>query len=152
MLTSRVLFFVTVALVSALVPAFAAGEPPVAEAGLGLIAYVGDTVVLDGSASFDPEEDPIVYAWTLLGGPPTELEDGESAQPRFVVAEPGTLRFSLVVSDDTSASAPDLVEVVVPHERIDGVEAACAATSAAPGLGLLATALVLALRRRAPRR
>ncbi len=147
MLTSRVLFFVTVLLASALHPAFAAGEPPVAEAGLGLIAYVGDTVILDGSASFDPEGDPIVYTWALVGGPPTELQQGDTAQPRFLVTEAGTLRFSLVVNDGTSDSVADPVEVVVPHERIEGVETGCVTGGGAPGLGLAAVALVFALRR-----
>lgn len=151
MLSTRVLFFVTVALasclLSAVAPAYAAGDPPVAEAGLGLIAYVGDTVILDGSASFDPEGDPIVYTWALVGGPPTELQSGDTAQPRFQVTEPGTLRFSLVVNDDTSASEPDTVAVVVPYEQIEGVEAACSTAAGAPGLGLVALALAFAHRR-----
>lgn len=151
MLTSRVLFFVTVVLVSAFAPAFAGGEPPVAEAGLGLIAYVGDTVILDGSASSDPEGDAIVYTWASVGGPPTELQAGDTAQPRFAVTEPGTLRFSLVVNDGTSDSVADTVEVVVPHEQIDGVEASCATAAAPPALGLIVAALALA-RRRARRR
>ncbi|MDP2309157.1 MAG: hypothetical protein Q8P18_24250 [Pseudomonadota bacterium] len=145
------LFFVTVALVAALSPAFAAGEPPVAEAGLGLIAYVGDTVILDGSASFDPEGDPLVYTWAPVGGPPTELQSGDTAQPRFLVKEPGTLRFSLVVSDGTSASGADAVEVVVPHQQIDGVEASCASAVGAPWLGLVAAGLALARRARTRR-
>ncbi|MFN7143440.1 MAG: PKD domain-containing protein [Myxococcota bacterium] len=141
MLTSRVLFFVSVVLPSSVSPALAAGETPVAEAGLGLIAYVDDTVILDGSGSYDPEGDALTYAWTQVGGPPVQLQDAETAQPRFEIGTAGTLRFELVVSDDLSASAPDLVEVVVPYERIEGVETSCAVV---PGLSAAAAALSLA--------
>lgn len=152
MLTSFVLFFVTVLLVSALSPAHAAGEPPIAEAGLGLIAYVGDTVILDGSASSDPEADAVTYTWSQVGGPPTQLQQGDTAQPRFLVEAPGTLRYSLVVSDGTSDSVADVVEVVVPHEQIDGVEAACSTGAASPAPALFVAGLALALRRRSRRR
>lgn len=142
------LFFVTVPLLSALSPALAAGEAPTAEAGIGLIAYIGDTVILDGSASSDPEGDALTYTWTQVGGPPVELAKATSPKPQFEVRSAGTLRFELVVADDVSVSAPDLVEVVVPFEVIDGVEAGCAAV---PGVGTVTAiglaALVLAGRR-----
>lgn len=149
MLTSRVLFFVSVVLPSTVSPAFAAGEAPVAEAGLGLIAYVDDTVILDGSGSYDPEGDALTYAWTQVGGPPVQLQDGETAKPRFPIVSPGTLRFELVVSDDLSASAPDVVEVVVPYERIEGVETSCAVVpGASAAAALLALAALTGRRRR----
>ena len=151
MLTSGVLFFVSVALVSSLFPAHAAGEPPVSEAGLGLIALVDDTVILDGSGSSDPEGDPITYVWTQVGGPPTELDGADTAQPRFTVESSGTFRFSLVVSDDTSASAADEVEVVVPYEVIQGVETGCSTVSSTAGLSAAALAFgLLVARRRSP--
>lgn len=148
MLTSRVLFFVTVALLSALSPARAAGEAPIAEAGVGLLARVGDTVVLNGSGSYDPEGDAIVYVWTQVGGPPVTLRKDDSPKPEFEVESAGTLRFELVVSDDLTASAPDTVEVVVPFEAIAGVETGCATPPAGAGIaGVLLAAL--AVRRRA---
>jgi hypothetical protein len=148
MLASRVLFFVSVVLPSALPSAHAEGAAPVSEAGLGLIAYVGDTVILDGSGSSDPEGDPLTYTWSQVGGPPTELQGGDSAQPQFTVSAPGTLRYALVVNDGLTDSAADTVEVVVPFEQIEGVETGCSALPAAPSalLGLAALALV---RRRA---
>jgi hypothetical protein len=153
MLASRVLFFVSVALVSALLPARAAGTAPVAEAGLGLIAYVDDTVILDGSGSSDAEGDPLTYAWTQVGGPPVELDDPTSPKPRFTVAAAGTLRFALVVSDDLTPSTADTVQVIVPYEQVDGVKAGCAALPAVPGpggalLGVLLGVGALVARRR----
>ncbi len=140
------LFFVSIALQSS--PSFAAGEAPTAEAGLGLIAYVGDTVVLDGSGSTDPEGDTLTYTWSQVGGPPVELTRGDTTQPRFDVGAAGTLRFALVVSDGTTDSAADQVEVVIPHEEIRGVEAGCATTRGPLALGALFGLAALARRRR----
>ncbi len=159
MLASGVLFFVATMLFSApflLAPAYAAGETPTADAGLGLIAYVGDTVVLDGSASADPEGDPLAFAWTQVGGPPVDLERADSDQPRFAVTAGGTLRFALVVQDDASASAADTVAVVIPYEAIEGVGSGCAVVPAplagsgraGSGLAGLGLALAAGLRRR----
>ena len=148
MLTSRVLFFVPVAVLSSFSTAHAAGEAPVAEAGLGLIAYVGDTVILDGSGSSDPEGDPLSYAWTQVGGEPVELARADTPQPQFEIVGAGTLRFSLVVRDDLTESAADSVEVVVPHEAIAGVETGCASAPGVAGVGGLFLA-GLAVRRRA---
>lgn len=126
----------------------AAAEPPSAEAGLGLIAYVGDTVELNGTGSSDPENDPLVFAWTQVGGPPVVLEATDTAKPRFAVDAPGTLRFALVVNDGATDSAPDVVAVVVPHQDIEGVATSgCAVVPGVPGVAF-AGALVACLARR----
>ena len=143
-LTAIVLFFVSSLLVQ---PASASGEPPVAEAGLGLLAYVGDTVILDGSGSSDPEGDALTYTWTQVGGPPVTISRADSFEPRFEVEAAGTLRFALVVNDGTADSAADEVEVIVPYEKIEGVESGCSTAGAPSALGVLA-AVLLARRRR----
>ncbi|MFZ5476385.1 MAG: PKD domain-containing protein [Myxococcota bacterium] len=134
------LFFVTSA-------AFAAGEPPVAEAGLGLVAYVEDTVALNGTGSVDPEGDALTFAWTQVGGPPTDLQGADSSQPQFTVGDPGTFRFQLVVNDGTSDSAADTVEIVVPYRQIDGVATGCAAAPAPAWLGVAGWLLLVRRRR-----
>jgi len=57
--------------------------PPVANAGIDQAVRACSIVRLDGSASFDPEGAPLVYAWRLLDGPSTSefveaLDDGNS--------------------------------------------------------------------------
>lgn len=122
---------------------------PVAEAGLGVYAYVGDTVILNGEASADPDGQALTYAWSQIAGPPTALTDATTARPSFTVAEPGTVWFQLVVSDGTLASVADTVAVVVPDRAAEplGSAGGCATGPAPAWLGLLALGLVGARRR-----
>ena len=136
-----------------LVPhALAAGVAPTAEAGLGVLAYVGDTVVLNGTGSSDPEADNLTYVWTQVQGADLEIEGGDSAEPTFVIAAPGAYGFSLVVNDGTADSLPDDVVFFVPDRELtpDGESAGCAVAGAAdPAWGaLLFAGAFLAYRRR----
>ncbi len=142
-------------LLTLLAPAFASGAAPVAEAGLGLVAMPGDQVELNGSGSSDPESDVLLYLWEQTGGPPVDFTGTDSAYPLVSIPEDGsvggTLRFTLVVNDGTSESAPDSVEVVVPYQSIRSVETSCSATGRSPAatLAVGAVAALLCRRRRA---
>lgn len=114
----------------------AADDAPTADAGLGLIAYVDDVIVLNGSASNDPEGADLTFAWAQVGGAPVELKGAASAEPEFTVAAPGTLRFELVVHDGVNESEPDTVEIVVAERAFGGSGAGCE-TGPAAGLGAL---------------
>jgi MYXO-CTERM domain-containing protein len=131
----------------------AAATAPVAEAGLGLVAYVGETVELNGTGSTDADGDALTYAWTQLAGPDVTLQDASGPTPRFEVALSGTYTFELVVSDAFESSAPDTTQVVVPWEGLPGDRDGCASAPTPPGAGgaLAAGALatLLARRRRA---
>lgn len=119
---------------------------PVAEAGLPLMAYVGNVVVLNGSASSDEDGDPLGFEWSQYSGPPVDLKKPETESPEFEVPQAGTYRFSLVVTDGVADSDPDIVEVVVPDESIDiGYEGGC---STVPAWGSFVLPGLLALRRR----
>ena len=124
------------------------GEPPVADAGLGLLAAVGDTVSLNGTASRDPEGADLGFFWSQTGGPEVGIKNGDEAQPSFTVESPGTYRFALVVNDGYQDSAADTVEIVVAHTQFGGeAEGGCASASA-PAWSAVLSLLALAPRRR----
>ena len=131
----------------------AAATAPVAEAGLGLVAYVGETVELNGTGSTDADGDALTYTWTQLAGPDVTLQDASGATPRFEVLLSGTYTFELVVSDAFESSAPDTAQVVVPWEGLPGDRGGCASVPATPGTGglLAAATLLTVLRARRPR-
>jgi hypothetical protein len=89
---------------------------PVADAGADQhFDKEGIEIQLDGSQSFDPDGDPITYAWAITSRPPfsgATLSNPNEAQPTFVADMLGTYIIELVVTDDLDASsAPDQVAV-----------------------------------------
>jgi uncharacterized protein YkwD len=62
----------------------------------------GETVVLDGSGSYDEEGDDLRFFWTQVNGPRIELEESYGDSLTFVapeVSKPTKLNFFLVVYD-----------------------------------------------------
>ncbi len=92
---------------------------PIADAGADQTVNEGDTVTLDGSASFDPDGDEITYSWSQLGGEPVILDDLTSATPQFTAptdpADP-VLLFELIVNDGELDSEPDTTTVTIAEE------------------------------------
>lgn len=91
---------------------------PVANAGLNQVdvePYA--TVTLNGSDSYDEDGSITTYTWTQTAGPTVTLTGASSSPVRTFTApavEAGTsLTFSLVVSDGTTSSAADTVDVAV---------------------------------------
>ncbi|WP_125468846.1 PKD domain-containing protein [Methylomagnum ishizawai] len=77
-------------------------HPPVAELPESLGIRAGATLVLDGTASYDPDFDALGYAWEQTSGPAVTLSSPTAAKPTTVVplaALGQTLGFRLTVSD-----------------------------------------------------
>jgi hypothetical protein len=87
---------------------------PVADAGADQTATLGGEVVLDGSASRDPDDapSPLTFAWSQISGPEAILSGTNVAIPRFTPQEAGNYVFQLTVSDGV-ASSVDAVTVTV---------------------------------------
>ena len=81
---------------------------PIAEAALG------QPVILDGSASVDPDQAPesLRYSWTRVSGPIVSLSDGRAAKASFVASTVGAYTFRLTVGDGES-SASTTVQLTV---------------------------------------
>ncbi|MEX0649434.1 MAG: FG-GAP-like repeat-containing protein [Candidatus Andersenbacteria bacterium] len=93
-------------------PTTAQNTPPVADAGPDQIVNPSALVVLVGSASYDPDDDPLTYSWRQLSGPQVELLSERTANASFSAGgENETYIFSLMVRDPNGASAIDQVTV-----------------------------------------
>lgn len=86
-------------------------DQPVADAGGDLIGVPAGTITLDGSASYDPDDDPITFAWEQVSGPAINLSGATSAKATFDAEEGQTYMFRLTVRDDHNGVATDRVTV-----------------------------------------
>jgi hypothetical protein len=101
----------------ALVLPKAINQPPTANAGEDQRVRVGQQVVLDGSGSFDPEGDTLIFNWRQIKGPLVSLNNPTSQNPSFIPEEVGIYEFELVVTDGKLESSPDVVVIEVVSEE-----------------------------------
>ena len=99
---------------------FAAGtnQPPAADAGPDQTVSGGDTVILDGTGSSDPDPgDIITYRWRQIEGIRVTFVDDTAAHPTFVAPEVSptgeSLIFELVVTDSGDLTGADQVTITV---------------------------------------
>ncbi|NUQ74900.1 MAG: peptidase [Polyangiaceae bacterium] len=88
---------------------------PTANAGPDQSVNANDAVTLDASASSDPENDPLTFAWAQTNGPAVVLTDGTTANAKFTApafAMDTVLTFEVTVSDGVQ-SATDTVDILV---------------------------------------
>jgi hypothetical protein len=91
-------------------------KSPVANAGIDQSVNEGILVTLDGTASTDPDADPLTYIWIAPEG--IALSSTTASKPTFTAPEVTTdtyFEFSLVVNDGTISSSSDPIIVTVKH-------------------------------------
>jgi hypothetical protein len=111
--------------------------PPVARAGRDRTVPSGADVILDGSASKDPNGDPITFLWTQTGGNPVKLLNPTSPVAAFKaprVSRDRTLTFQLKVSDPYGSST-DSVKIKVRARRGNAVDDPTEGTDPVSGVG-----------------
>lgn len=89
---------------------------PTADAGTDQNIFFGTglTATLDGSASHDPENDPLTYHWTIVSAPvgsSASLSDVNAVMPTLTPDRNGSYLISLIVSDGVNVSAADSVMI-----------------------------------------
>lgn len=89
--------------------------PPVAIAGSDkLVIFPINSVVLDGSSSYDPDNKIIAYKWELLSGTGNyNLQTPLSASTNLTDLSEGTYYFTLRVTDEGMISDTDTIQVTV---------------------------------------
>jgi hypothetical protein len=80
-------------------------DAPIADAGPDQIGVPAGQVVLDGSASFDPDGDPITYQWTQVAGNSVALSGANTSRATFTAGEGQSYSFRLTVKDDKNAQS-----------------------------------------------
>lgn len=89
---------------------------PVADPGSTVHIVLGETAMLDGSASRDSDGDPLEFSWRLVGvplGSTATIADRTAVRTGLTPDFAGTYTAELVVSDGFNVSVPAQVLVVV---------------------------------------
>jgi hypothetical protein len=95
---------------------------PVADAGSDQNEYEGNTVMLDASNSFDPDDMIVSYFWEQQpGGSPVILSDSTVVKPTFTAPDVGsggeTLTFKVTVADADGLESTDTTNVDVSNDN-----------------------------------
>ncbi len=87
--------------------------------------YVGDTVVLDGRESKDPDGDPISFHWEQTNGPTLKIENPDSAKISVHFEKKGIYTFQLRVADHFARSEPAEIILKVDERREKEIGCGC---------------------------
>ncbi len=102
--------------------AVAGAAAPIADAGDDVFAESGDTIVLDGSGSSDPDGDELTFEWSQepdtqdVGLSNSNLESIDFVAP--AVTEETVLIYTLTVSDGEQASSDSVSVTVTPVDTV----------------------------------
>ncbi|MDQ6608980.1 MAG: PKD domain-containing protein [Bacteroidota bacterium] len=96
-------------------------KPPVANAGIDqTITLQKDSVLLDGSASSDPDGTITKYRWTKISGPVSSIiVSADSAKTILRSLIVGVYNFELIVTDNGGLSAKDTVQITVADSPVN---------------------------------
>lgn len=89
---------------------------PVAVPGDGRTVTQWESIVLNGSGSFDLEGAALGFSWTFTSKPAGSqavLHNAATATPSFIPDVPGTYALQLIVNDGTGYSAPAEITILV---------------------------------------
>ena len=89
-------------------------SPPTANAGPDQTVFVTDIVNLDGSASTDPNGDPLTYSWRIISEPASSaavLTGADTVNPSIFIDAFGDYEIELIVNDSEFDSAPDTMTI-----------------------------------------
>jgi mono/diheme cytochrome c family protein len=94
-------------------PTGGGNQAPVANAGASRTVATSSLVNLSGTASTDPENAALSYAWTLQApaGSAASLTSTTAAQPSFTADVAGSYTVTLVVNDGALNSAPAVITI-----------------------------------------
>ena len=89
-------------------------KQPVATAGSNFDVLQNQTVELDGTASYDLNQDDLIFDWRVITAPMlVSLDLANPARPSFFASQTGEYIFELRVNDGEVGSYPDRVKVTV---------------------------------------
>ena len=93
---------------------------PIADAGQDrTITLPNNTVILDGSLSFDPDNNITVYQWSKISGPLSfNIANPSEIQTQVTSLVEGTYQFELKVTDAGGLLAKDTIQVTVQTQPV----------------------------------
>ena len=93
--------------------------PPICNSGGDLSIELGETAVLDGSGTIDPDGDELSYQWLVYEGPgaiPPEIDSATSAVARVTPTSSGVYTLSFTAFDEEESCSEWIVlDVQVPE-------------------------------------
>jgi hypothetical protein len=92
------------------------GPVPTANAGQDQQVVPAVTVTLDGSASSDPDGNPLTYRWVQVGG--VEVDFSSALSVTTFVAPSGQLTFTLIVTNTAGMTDTDTTRITAETMRI----------------------------------